>query len=517
MRTLKRVSIIGSGVSKGAAASAKKLAEEKKKLPSSLARDTTTRTTRTYHPSLLRAIKDQYNFKGFGWAFYKSFLFARSVGVALRIPLSANFDCYDKYLAAPYISSATYFGYPWVVATFLNASLPLDAVKWFIGGILWKMRWSLAVVSALVRIVLDAALWIVLWPWRLWRATVELTATLARFGSKKQEEKTVESVVDRINKTTANEDATNTTIIETGEGITVSIETHIELSNSTQYKDNGEPSAVSATAVVGSPRGGATNTTTEVSSFRKKHLTLLGNKIPTFHRTTTMEYSSTVQERIGAAISWRVSQERGFEFRWNLVYTCFPTVLLWGQLEAERKRQAQAARRRFVGIWGKANSPSLIDKVDDRSESKSQSKSRSKSQSKPPILSSFLNDHSSTLGLAAGWPLPMDPYFSFNLMLSLSEFYYGWLLKFIRSLFVLPLPSLKENELRKSSALSAATNGSAKSEKLVSSALKKKKLPVEESVHPTESDDEAASVLLESDSEECSDNSTSIDLKMAGL
>ena len=40
--------------------------------------------------------------------------------------------------------------------------------------------------------------------------------------------------------------------------------------------------------------------------------------------------------------------------------------------------------------------------------------------------------------MSAGWPLPVHPFFNLNLMLSLSGFYYAWLLKAIRLLFVLP-------------------------------------------------------------------------------
>lgn len=324
------------------------------------------------------------------------------------------------------------------------------------------------------------------------------------------------------------EDATRS-MIESSEGLDISIETHIELNNSSEF------SAVSATAVADSPRGGASNTT-QISSFHKKHLTMFGNEIPTFHCPNSIEYSSTIQERIGVAVSWRVSQERGYECRWNFVYSCLPTLLFWGQLEEERKRRVETARR-YVGIWGKRNDPSSArhigtietDKIDGKdaigSESKSLSNSRSKSQSKPPILASFLSDHSSALGISGGWPMPSDPYFNLSLMLSLSGFYYGWLLKYIRSLFVLPIPSpklLSKNKelLGQNATISSADKVS--SQKLVSSALKNK-LPLEDADDLGETDDEASITnstpidLLESDSEDCLDNSTSTNLNVTGL
>mmetsp|Transcript_34486 Transcript_34486/g.62028 ORF Transcript_34486/g.62028 Transcript_34486/m.62028 type:complete len:685 (-) Transcript_34486:87-2141(-) len=513
VRTLRRVV---------SSVAAKKLIESKRKPTKS----TLSKETKAYHPNLFQAIRNEYNFKGFGWAFYKSFIWARSVGALFRIPLSANFDFYDRCLAAPYITSATYFGYPWCVATFLSASLPLEAIKWLIHSIIWKIQWGFAVVSAVIRGVIEAAIWIVLWPWRLWRTSVQVMAVLAsRFGSK-QEEGMIEAV---------DEDATRS-IIESSEGMNVTISTHIELNNSSEYRDNGNLSAVSATAVADSPRGGASNTT-QVTSFRKKHLTMFGNEIPTFRCPNSIEYSSTIQERIGICVSWRVSQERGYEYRWNFVYSCLPTLLFWGQLEEERKRRVETARR-YVGIWGKRNDPSSArhigtietDKIDGKdatgSESKSLSNSRSKSQSKPPILASFLSDHSSALGISGGWPMPVDPYFNLSLMLSLSRFYYGWLLKYIRSLFVLPSPKSlskvsKDKELSGQNAtISSADKVS--SQKLVSSALKNK-LPLEDAGDLGETDDEASITdsapidLLKSDSEDCLDNSTSTNLNVTGL
>ncbi|KAL7526541.1 hypothetical protein ACHAXR_003371 [Thalassiosira sp. AJA248-18] len=516
VRTLKRVSSLSSV---GAAVSAKKsiLDAKKRKATKKITKDKTkaaAAAAATYQPNLFRAIKDTYNFKGFSYSFYKSLLLARSMGAALRIPISANFDSYDKYLAAPYISCATYFGYPWVAATFLNASLPLEAIKWLVGGVIWKVQWGLAVVSAFIRGVIEAALWVIMWPWRVWRATVELMAKLAskfRFGPKMQEVEAMQTLINSTDEA-VDEDATNN-IIDSTEGTNITIETHIEMNNSSEYsKGNGEIPTVSATAVVDSPRGGATTDTAQVSTPRKKHLTLFGSEVPTFHRPTSLEYSSTVQERIGCAISWRVSQERGYEFRWNFVYTCLPTMLFWGQLEEERRRQVEVARQRFVGIWGKRNDPSSAkyvgtikaDKIGDKDSVRAESKSLPKNRSKPQsnILSSFLSDHSSTVGMSAGWPMPVEPFFNLNLMMSLSGFYYGWLLKYIRSLFVLPFPkpSLERKELNGEDAFISSTGNddlSVSSEKLVSSALKKK-LPVEKAVKFLESDSENGLVNLTS-------------------
>ncbi|KAL9191172.1 hypothetical protein ACHAXT_000878 [Thalassiosira profunda] len=509
VRSLKRVSAIPA-VGKKQAGKQKKAGAPAKE-------------TKTHRTSAIRAMRDQYNFKGFGWSFYKSFVFARSVGAAFRIPLSANFDSYDKYLAAPYISSSTYFGFPWVVGTFLNASLPLEAIKWLIGGVLWKIQWGLAVVSALIRDVVEAVIWVVLWPWRLWKAWAQMMGLVAsRLGPKKEkEEKTTQSLMDDIDGTE--------TIIDS-EGTEISIETHVQMNNSSEYKGEGETPAVPATAVVDSPRGGASANVavqaSQSSTSRKKHLTISGREVPTFRRPYSIEYSSTVQERIGVCISWRVSQERGYEYRWNFFFTCLPTVLFWGQLEEERKRRMDSARRAFAGIWGKTGAPFADAQVEEkhgaRAESKSLSRGGSKAQSKSAV-SSFLSDHFSTLGLSAGWPLPVDPFFSFNLMLSMSGFYYGWLLRAIRSLFILPLPSTKPSLLKEEgptrdsfATAESASPKSSDSEKIVSSALKNKKLPLEE-----ELDDDHAEGKDKTNTDEgldgCLANATATDVNVAGV
>lgn len=434
---------------------------------------TSNKSKQSHKPSMLRAMQDQYNFKGFGWSINKSLIFAKSVGATFRIPLSANFDSYEQYRAAPFISTGAYFGYPLAVAALLNASVPVEAIKWAIGGVMWKVQWALAVASALVRCVVEAAIWVVLWPWRLWSAAVQLMGIVgSRSAGTKQDEYTTEPLID--------DDIEGRTAVEakqiidvSDEGSIVSIETHIEINNSSVHKDKGD--AANVAAVVDSPRGGASDTT-QVSSFRKKHLTMFGSEIPPFHRTTSIEYSSIIQERLGVSLSWRLSRVRGYEYRCNFFFSCMPTRIFWGQMEQERKRQLDRVRR-AVDFRGSRNDPSSvkhagtadIKKIDENNPSTSS------------ILSSFLSEHFSAVGISTGWPLPMEPYFALNLVLSLSGFYYGWLVEYIRSMFV---PSLRGTlELN---------DKDARSEKLVSSALKKN-LPLEEEVDDVaETDDEVS-------------------------
>ena len=442
-------------------------------------RDAKKKNTAMNTRSRMRVLQDQYNFKGFGWSVNKSLLHARAFGTTFRLPLSANFDSYDRYFAAPYISASTYFGYPWVAAALLNASLPVEAVKWILGGVIWKLQWGIAVLSALTRGVVELSIWVFLWPWRLWMATFQLMGvfTSRRFIIKTQDED------DARKNDSARDRVATQSVNKSGDKLNVSIETHIEI------QDEGEimsaTTSAATAAVIDSPRGGASSIA-PLSFFAKKHLTMFGNEIPTFHRTTSLAYSSTIQERIGVAVSWRVSRQRGCEYRCNFFFTCMPTRLFWEQVDEERKKHVDSVRR-IVSVWkstrsGQTSQKSIVNKeIEDkdaiRSEAKSISKSRPKSQSLSSALTSFLNDHSSTIGISGGWPMPTPPHFAFNLVLSMSGFYIGWLSTYIRSIFVLPLPKTLHHQSNDKESI-PNSDVSPIGEKLVSSALKNK-MPLE--------------------------------------
>jgi hypothetical protein len=77
-----------------------------------------------------KAVRDDWNFKGYGISLYKSFLFPESCGLALRLPLTMNFDWWDRHPELPSLSSAVSFYYPWCIAGFLSGSVHVELVKW---------------------------------------------------------------------------------------------------------------------------------------------------------------------------------------------------------------------------------------------------------------------------------------------------------------------------------------------------------------------------------------------------
>jgi hypothetical protein len=464
--------------------------------------------------SILRSIQEQYNFKGFGWSINKSLIFAHSIGATLRIPLSANFDSYEQYRAAPFISTGIYFGYPWAIATMLNASLPIEALRWVIAGILYKIQWGMAVMSAITRLCIEVVVYVILWPWRVW-STLFKAMTKVIDSSKvitRQEQQQKQHDDDPTN-------AAEVIVNDTDGGTIVSIETHIELNNSSLNNEvEEEDDSVTVVSVIDSPRGGGggggesgrrrsdgvTSEEIMVPFFlRKEHRTILGHEIPPYHRSTTIEYSSTIQERLGVSLSWRLSRNRGYEYRCNFFFSCMPTRSFWKQLEEERKRRLDSllVRRRKNEKVLSAMTPPLdvTTTIDDKIGTTTTNLDSSRYiQNIRSILPSFLTEHYSAVGLSTGWPLPMEPYYALSLVLSMSGFYYGWLMDYIRSIL---LPSSHRGTFdNKDKKLGSTADSSGK---IVSSMLKKKNLPLDDKV-----DDNVIEVAD-------NDDDTSIELKKA--
>ncbi|VEU39076.1 unnamed protein product [Pseudo-nitzschia multistriata] len=86
---------------------------------------TTNRLTRA-----MRLVRDDFNYKGLGFNLFKSFIWPSSIGVALRIPLSINFDTFDRNPGWPIVSSSACVFYPPMVAGFLSTSFHVEWIKW---------------------------------------------------------------------------------------------------------------------------------------------------------------------------------------------------------------------------------------------------------------------------------------------------------------------------------------------------------------------------------------------------
>lgn len=85
--------------------------------------------SKTQSGSPWNALAENWNFKGWGWSFYKSLLWRDSCGVSLKLPLSQNLDAWERRPALPSITSSFDVYYPWTIAFFLNMSVNLDYLQ----------------------------------------------------------------------------------------------------------------------------------------------------------------------------------------------------------------------------------------------------------------------------------------------------------------------------------------------------------------------------------------------------
>jgi hypothetical protein len=84
-------------------------------------------------PQWMQAIRDDFNFKGFGWTFYKSLLRPTSAGVAFRFPITFNFDTFDRNPQLPSCSgSVAVYNNPWCIGLFLTMSFRLEFLQWLV-------------------------------------------------------------------------------------------------------------------------------------------------------------------------------------------------------------------------------------------------------------------------------------------------------------------------------------------------------------------------------------------------
>eukprot|EP00980_Cylindrotheca_fusiformis_P011861 scaffold2817_cov130-Cylindrotheca_fusiformis.AAC.16 len=84
----------------------------------------------------LSMIHDDFNFKGYGVALFKSLIFPKSMGISLRLPLTTNFGTWDRHPEFPNFSSSVSFMFPWTIGAFLSGSVHLEWVKWAVKCVL---------------------------------------------------------------------------------------------------------------------------------------------------------------------------------------------------------------------------------------------------------------------------------------------------------------------------------------------------------------------------------------------
>lgn len=131
----------------------------------------------------LQLIRDDWNFKGFGFALFKSVIVPTSAGFALRLPLTVNFDVFDRHPEYPSVTSSLEFYYPWLVVGYLSASVHVEWVKWVFKNVLGLVPRLL--VYCLYKVVIPLAYAILsalMLPFKRWRTLPSRPSTAVPKG-----------------------------------------------------------------------------------------------------------------------------------------------------------------------------------------------------------------------------------------------------------------------------------------------------------------------------------------------
>jgi hypothetical protein len=80
----------------------------------------------------LELITEDFNFKGFGVTVYKSLVFLKSAGIALRLPILTNFNWWESHPSLPSVASSVAYYTPGTFAIFLNASIRYEWLQWVV-------------------------------------------------------------------------------------------------------------------------------------------------------------------------------------------------------------------------------------------------------------------------------------------------------------------------------------------------------------------------------------------------
>lgn len=96
----------------------------------------------------IRAIKDDWNFKGFGISLYKSMLFPRSKGISFRLPLTYNFGIWERHPALPSFSLTVSVFHP-PVNIYVNGNLSIR-MRWLQWALSSWSQWLPAVAANLL-------------------------------------------------------------------------------------------------------------------------------------------------------------------------------------------------------------------------------------------------------------------------------------------------------------------------------------------------------------------------------
>jgi hypothetical protein len=83
-----------------------------------------------FYSLVLKSIRDDWSFKGFGITLTKSAVFRKAFGVSFRLPLTLNFDTWERHPVLPHLSSSIAIFLPQLcLCLFLNLSIRIEYLQ----------------------------------------------------------------------------------------------------------------------------------------------------------------------------------------------------------------------------------------------------------------------------------------------------------------------------------------------------------------------------------------------------
>jgi hypothetical protein len=77
-------------------------------------------------------VRDDFNFKGFGWTITKSLISLKSFGVAFRTPLTFNFGAWEQNPLLPNVVTSVAVFYPPQIILFLTANMRVECIRYLL-------------------------------------------------------------------------------------------------------------------------------------------------------------------------------------------------------------------------------------------------------------------------------------------------------------------------------------------------------------------------------------------------
>eukprot|EP00978_Attheya_sp_CCMP212_P007041 scaffold16425_cov52-Attheya_sp.AAC.1 len=308
-----------------------------------------------------------WNFKGWGFGLYKSMVFAQSFGVLFRLPLSINFDAYERHPEWPSVTSSLGFWFPSPsVSATLNLSLPMELLNVCgifclqgVGGTCWNV---LALIQWTIVKVLQTIWNIILLPYKALQTTIQFTLWLLLLSQNKETESS--TTVKSVSEKERNSKSSEWTLF-----------------------GRGKPSLLI------SPNG-------------------------------KVLYSTEVSNRLGVCVTWRLSVEQGYEIRYQWWHCYVPTLVYHEQSYHQTKqfvqRRRQTSRRRRRRRRRRRNGT-----TNQEEEHETDAAVTAPTPIPPSVteISEWLRQKTASLGLSTCHPIPDPPFFSTSAIFSLSGLY----------------------------------------------------------------------------------------------